>query len=404
MWLADAVEAWASLEAAGWELTTLPDLAVDLVVTDRPELVRGAARFGCCPALVRDGLATVDGLVVSPSHLARALELGSQVAVLATESHYLAHLAPIWLALPDQARGPVRVLPGMVREAAAMGLVACAWRPGDPLTGRLGLVASHGDLVRARPYLPVVYAEHGAGQSYGHRHPSYAGGRDRSGVVRFLVPGPHAAARNRKAYPAVPVTEIGCPRLDAWLQRPRPTGEPVLAVSFHWDCRAAPEAAATWSYWLPAVAQLARSMRVLGHGHPRAWSYLRQRWLELGVEPVQSWEEVLARATCYAVDNSSTGFEWAALGRPLVWLNAPWYRREVEHGLRFWSAAGTGIQCDDPRDLQLTVERALEEWPHLVHRQALAIGAVYSHLDGSSAERAARAIMEHLEGLDATSR
>ena len=105
------------------------------------------------------------------------------------------------------------------------------------------------------------------------------------------------------------------------------------------------------------LAALAERWTVLGHGHPRILDQLMPVYEELGIEPAYTFEEVLDRASVYCCDNSSTLFEFASLDRPVVVLNPPWYRREVEHGLRFWEAATVGVQVgDQPLDIGLRLD------------------------------------------------
>ena len=77
----------------------------------------------------------------------------------------------------------------------------------------------------------------------------------------------------------------------------------------------------------------------------------------------------------------------------MVVLNAPWYRVDVSHGLRFWDASWVGVNCSDPDDLIPTVEQALDELPGDVARREHALDVVYSHRT-AGATRAANAILD----------
>jgi hypothetical protein len=242
---------------------------------------------------------------------------------------------------------------------------------------------------------PVVLCEHGAGQSYQGNHSSYAGGRGREQVVLFLCPNEAAAERNRHAYPGVPALAIGCPKLDAYHLSPaKPRGAPpVLALSFHWDCLVAPESRWAFPPYRNVLPGLASAYHVLGHGHPRVWPRLEEQYRNMRLEPVADFDEVMRRADLYICDNSSTLFEFASTGRPVVVLNAPYYRREVNHGLRFWEAATVGIQCDDPHLLLQAVKQALADLPEQQAARQAAVSLAYAHTDGRAAERGAEAIL-----------
>ena len=343
------------------------------------------------------------------------------VDFLAGETHYLDHLHPIWQALPPERRGAILLVksspasdrPSVLKAYAltrryegcaafpdtARAADAAAW-----LRGRTGPVvtASVNDarLVQ-KSGRPQVFCEHGAGQSYSSEHPSYAGGRGgRQNVRLFLCPNEAVAERNRRAYPGVPAVVIGCPKLDAWHREPpKPRSEPpVVALSFHWPCEVCPETRWAFPHYRKGLGTVARDPRwqLIGHGHPRALSALRGHYATLGVEVVEQFAEVVARADCYVCDNSSTMFEFASLGRPVVVLNAPWYRREVEHGLRFWEAAGVGVQCDEPEDLPEAIVTALQDAPERRRAREAAVALAYAYTDGRAAQRAAKAIRETL--------
>ena len=272
-------------------------------------------------------------------------------------------------------------------------------RPGQPQIGSGPcLVASYGDVKKARRvgYGRLVFLEHGIAQTYvGVRHGSYSGGPDRGDVALFLVPNEQAAAKWRSAYPAARVEIVGSPRLDDLPRGPRrsapPTGkDAVVAISFHWVCTVAPETQPAFSHYRLVLSRLAERFTVLGHAHPRFLDRIRHYYEHAGIEVVADFAEVCERADLYVCDNSSTLYEFAATARPVVVLNAPWYRRNVEHGLRFWEAAHVGLQVNEPADLVPTVERALTDpWPD---EREDALRIAYAYRTGA-AERAARAIM-----------
>lgn len=320
------------------------------------------------------------------------------IDLLASEGHFLDHLAPIFLALPEERRGIVHTPPGLVERATALGLPEPRWLlKGETLeAGPPVLVASHGDYKRAGQR-PIVLGEHGAGQSYSHAHPSYAGGGGRGRAVLFLCPNHQAARRNRRRYPKIPVAVVGMPVMDRLRHAPGPTGKKV-AVSFHWRCKVAPEADTALDHFLPvlyttAVALAVEGYELVGHAHPRIAAEASRRYREAGIPFAASFEEVVTEAAVFAVDNSSTLYQFAALDRPVVVLNSPRYRRNVNHGLRFWDEAGVGLNVSRPRDLCRSILAALEDPPEVRDRRRESVGRVVPFCDGSSASRAAEAVM-----------
>lgn len=318
------------------------------------------------------------------------------VDFLATEGHYAEHLLPIWQALPADRRGVFFLPEDLVDRVGILAEPWASWKVGS--RSGLAVCASYRDLKHLRQAgRPVALSTHGAGQSYSNRHTSYPGGTDREGVVLMLVPGPHPAARNREAYPKVPVVEVGCPKLDRWHPAmPRQRAEkPVVAISFHWECRVCPETRSAWEHYRRGLAELAKreDWKVIGHAHPRAQAALFPALQAAGIETVASFSDVLERADIYCCDNSSTLFEFASTGRPVLVLNAPWYRRHVRHGLRFWECATVGVQVDRPEELAAGIERALLDAPFQRQLREAAVRRVYTACDGQAAVRAAEAIL-----------
>jgi CDP-Glycerol:Poly(glycerophosphate) glycerophosphotransferase len=315
---------------------------------------------------------------------------------LARESHFADHLIPTWQALPKRLRGTFYAHPQMLERLSAAGVDVVSVEEA-PESGPLTLVASYRDMKAARDLRRlVVYSEHGAGQAYrGVNSGSYIGAIDRAGVVGVLVPGPASAGLHSAVHPTIPAYPIGCPKLDGHHLAPRRRHKrPVVAISFHWECRLCRETRGAHKHYLPALPKLAERFDLIGHGHPRILRILRRPYEDAGIEIVEDFEEVIERADVYCIDNSSTMYEWASLDRPVVVLNAPWYRRRVEHGLRFWSHADVGPQVWQPAALPGAVDQALAEDPTMVERRREIVSDVYVACDGKATKRAVAALQE----------
>lgn len=286
-----------------------------------------------------------------------------RIDVLASHWHYLDHMAPIWRALPEDRRGDVllerpslRAHPlaqeasGRVRNARSTAHVS-----------RVLVAGMHDANVASRCGWGVALLEHGSGQMYDgdtsgaktrKRSSSNAGGTGRQSIGLFLCTNEPVRQANEALYGPRAVV-CGSPRLGA-LEHARalhvPAERPTLALAWHWACNVAPP----WSQWLlpefrPALRQLRSLWKgdIIGHCHPRAWHYAEQAYREVGIEPVQHWSDVVMRADVVSFDNTSVGWEAAALGIPVVLCETPKWKRTVEHGLRFWTYADIGPTVAD---------------------------------------------------------
>ena len=157
-----------------------------------------------------------------------------------------------------------------------------------------------------------------------------------------------------------------------------------------------PETRTALPHYRDAIAELARTSIVIGHGHPRIWSFAEPFYRSVGIEPVRDFDEFVSRASVIVADNTSAAWEAMTLDRPVVWLNAPWYRRHIEHGLRFWELAGSGVQVDEPSQLAAGILLALSDEPDQAEARRAAVPQVYAYIDGKAALRGAEAIMEVL--------
>jgi hypothetical protein len=107
---------------------------------------------------------------------------------------------------------------------------------------------------------------------------------------------------------------------------------------------------------------------------------------------MQWWADVVkAGPSVVVADNPSIQWESLALGIPVVFVNASWYRRDVNHGLRFWEYANCGPHVNHPGELA-EVAKTVADWAGVydVRRREVA-GLLYGQSEGS-AWRAAEAI------------
>jgi hypothetical protein len=296
--------------------------------------------------------------------------------------HYRDHLVPIWDEFPEHVRG------NDWGEATARGL-------------NILMVAGYGD-VKRHLGMKLIYVEHGAGQSYVGLDPAvqpyYSGGPQHRGVLVHVCPSWEVAERWHQRRPDGPLVVAGCPKLDPWHRGDRgAVEERTVAVTFHWDAlwTGVPETSSAFPYYhqhLEAAILKWRSAgwHVIGHAHPR-YSALQDFWRwrarEGLVEYVEDSAEVLDRAAVLVADNTSLQAEFLSLGRSVVWVNAPQYRRDVEHGGRFWSwPSRAGTSVDSPEEL---VDLDLSSVPRATWHP-------YAYVDGRASLRAAWSLREIL--------
>lgn len=316
-----------------------------------------------------------------------------RVDVLATQPHYADHLAPVWERIPEERRGVFYAIP---RVASRLPFPTQPPR-GHVQSDNAALVAGHADLQRTGGRRSILM-EHGCGQSYTPRHPGYAGGPGRTSTILFLCPNEYSAELNRQASPDARVVVCGSPRLEQLRQLRPDTDGRTVTFTWHWECTLTPETQSAWrwvSHLIPEVQADGR-WRVLGSGHPRMLRDVTPTYQRWGVPVVAGFEEVLAETDVLVADNTSAMFDFAALGGRVVVLNPPWYRRHVEHGLRFWSAAGVGVQVDSPEDLLPAIADAFADPPNVAARRAAAVAEVHPSVP-DPAGLAAQAIVDALD-------
>lgn len=318
----------------------------------------------------------------------------------ASERHFATHMEPIFEHL---------------RNAGYKASWVGKNEKGNP-ESRFAIAASSSDLTRATKERKMVFfMEHGAGQTYNVRNNSYAGGPGRDNVCLFLSPGPHVTKANKGWYPTTPSVNVGVPKLDHWHRTMRPEidskkSTPVVCISFHWDCHVCPETRSGFDHFQQAVIdakaaeQSARredgspmEFKLIGHSHPRIRSRVKPFFEELNIPFYDEFEDVLEEADVYVCDNSSTIFEFASIGKPVVLLNPPMYRKNVRHGLRFWTYAGIGPNAHNSREMLEGIRMAMHETREDRINRKQMIDEIYYFTDGNATERAAEAILSYIE-------
>lgn len=310
---------------------------------------------------------------------------------------YLDHLVPVWKALPEDRRGSVYVSEQCLDYAERLGLAARRFREYERQAGPL-VIFSRAEFRRLPTGSPVVFIEHGVGANYDGRSHLAAITSQRAAQIMALLTTPAQAEAHRRIF-GDRVHEVGCPKLDAWAgyrhRRHRRHRPPVVAFSHHWDQRMYPETRSAWPWDAEAWEQVIAGGRytVLGHKHPGDPRDIEGWCREHGIEFVERFDDVLRRADLYVADNTSTLYEFAATGRPVVVLSPPWYRRDVHHGARFWEHL-PGLECAIPDHLEACIAEALEDVPARRALRELALEAVYGPLDGRATERAVAVLLQ----------
>lgn len=304
----------------------------------------------------------------------------------ASRSHYAAHMEPVRQAHDSAGRRFSTRHVDWGEPAAAM--------PAGPV-----VVAS---AVDAQRFLDrdVIYLEHGSGQNYSGdplaaSNPSYSGGDGLDHVRLFICPNDAVAARWSARYPDAATAVVGCARLDQhYPPQPRVDGPARIGFVFHWECTLCPETRSAWKHWRDATLRFVVNtggMQVAAHCHPRA-PEIAASLRSLGVPYIDDVDDMLRWADVIVADNTSVLYEACAVGNQTVVLNAPWYRRNIEHGLRFWSHP-PGPQIDNPGQLVETIIHAATDpgWAATIRYEA-SVAAYSGLVDGGAAVRAAEAI------------
>lgn len=321
--------------------------------------------------------------------------MSMKLDVFARRAHYIDHLAPVYRALPEERRGAFTVpaeLVGYARQEIRDGKIEPyngeSPRGNDPI-----LVASYGDIARAaRRPRKIVHMEHGTGHAFGTApYPNGTKGK-RDLVDLFLAPNEYTA-RLIRSVRSTRVEVIGTPKLDH-IDRGedvcRSLSRPTIAIAFHWGDRNShpPETGSAFEHYKAILPQLAARFRLFGHGHPLARDFYRKEFESMGIDWLDDFRDVCRLADIYINDLSSTLYEFLVTGKPVIVLNAPWFRRDVQWGLRFWDYSDIGINVNEPDELEPAIERTWGEYGQIcLPERQRAVADLYPYL-GHAAQAA----------------
>ena len=331
-----------------------------------------------------------------------------KIDFFARQRHYIDHLAPIWKALPLEFRGTfvisqeIRAYTESLIGPDRIGIYNGVFVPGtNPV-----LTAAYGDMSRVarNKSRKIITIEHGTGHGFGTAaYPNGKGGR-RDLVDLFLMPNQYTADKSRSVR-ATPCEVIGTPKMDGYFPNVFPavlSPNPLIAIAFHWGDRNAdpPESGNALEHYKDILPALAARYRVIGHGHPLSMDTFRPIFHQAGIEVVEDFREVLARADLLINDLSSVLYEFLVTGKPVIVLNAPWFRRDVHFGIRFWDYSDVGINVEGPEELFPAIDWTLAEYENICLKERIrAIIELYPYL-GHAAHRAADVLVSYLQEME----
>lgn len=320
------------------------------------------------------------------------------IDLLATEYYYLDHLSPIWRALPPECRGTVFCTSRALFRALEFANADSIKVVPDPRKGivktlteapaRAVMTASFANWrVCRRAKRPAPSIPHGPG---GPGQSCVTWQRVADQVELLFV----ASEWGKGGLEGLPVVALGGqPKVDRWLGYRPNNSHPVVALSFRWR-----EKASAFRHYRREFSKLVkaatrRGWELLGHGHPLAFEKrFRPFYQQQRIRRTADFDKVLARADVYCVDCSSSTFEFAATGRPVVLMDCPLY-----DGCTFaprFTHGHVGLHSRDVPTLIEAIATALKDPPEVRAARQAAVAEIFGPMDGKSAERAAGILVE----------
>ena len=332
---------------------------------------------------------------------------------LASQKHYVDHIAPVWNALLVEQRHnfyvPLSIVDYAKTKIRHSSMHLFQYERNFPSESHPMLTCAYGDMLAARknnPQRKILHMEHGTGHAFGTAaYPNGKGKRDYVSI--FLAPNEYTKKLILSVRPNVPCEVIGTPKMDSqfplqWKTAEHLSPSPVIAIAFHWGDKHSrpPESGSAWEHYKELLPLLNKRYRIIGHGHPLAAHTYKEEFERVGIEWVEHFEDVLMRADIYINDLSSTLYEFLITGKPVIVLNAPWFRRDTHWGIRFWDYSDIGINVEEPEQLFQAIDRTIVEYSTLHLRERMkAVYDLYPYL-GYSSQQAASVIADYLRNND----
>lgn len=331
-----------------------------------------------------------------------------QVDFLATQPQYIDHIAPVWDALAEENVGSFYVpqeLLGYAQYKLKHRLYLFTYERNDLVTFSDNpiLVAAYGDMKyahRINPSRRIYMMEHGTG--HGFKTAAYPDGPGERDVVSLFLPPNQYTADRIRSVRNTPCEVIGTPKLD-WVSNTffSRSSPPVVCISFHHGSktRRPPEAGSAFEHYKDIIPELKKRYNLIAHGHPLSRVRDLPFYASVGVPFVEDFKDVMKLADIYVNDLSSTLYEFITTGKPVVVMNAPWFRKDVHFGLRFWDYSDIGFTVEQPNELQNAIDSTLRNPELFLHKRKKAVKDLFPYL-GHSAEHAAAVLRKHLTEPD----
>lgn len=319
---------------------------------------------------------------------------------LARRAHYIDHMVPIYHMLPAHCRGGFHVSADLVEYAQEQRIKDIHVFDKTKGWDDHVLTCGYGDMTSASRMSrhKLIMMEHGIGHGFGTA--AYPNGIGRRDLVDFFLYPNQYTADKALTVRKTPYDIIGTPKMDQIVNTIGSWGasERTICISFHWGDgkQNPPESGSALNHYRSILPVLNKKYKLLAHGHPLARQVHKPIYQDLGIEFVDDFMDVCRRASIYINDLSSTLYEFLCTGKPVILLNAPWFRRDVQWGIRFWDYSNVGINVEDPAQLCDAIDRTFENYLICEDARRKAIQDLYPFL-GYSASVAASTLVHYME-------